>query len=248
MAAFLLIPLVSQAAIVPVTIANNAFTPSDVTVAPGDVVRWTWIDGTHSTTSDTALWDSGVFSPPRIFDFAFGAIGDFRYYCSLHGAPGGIGMSGIVRVRTPTPTPTPTTTPTATRTPTATPVPTPQAFHSVTPCRVVDTRNAPSPVGGPALEAGAERLFPFAGECGIPPAARSVSINITVTGPTAAGHLTIYPGGKAAPLVSSINYNSGQTRANSAIVALGNGGTLAVVNGQASGTVHFIADMNGWFE
>lgn len=254
MVAFLLIPLVGQAAIVPVSIVNNTFDPADVTILPGDTVRWTWVNGSHSTTSDTSLWDSGVFSPPFVFDFTFGAVGDFRYYCSVHGAPSGVGMSGIVRVRTPTLTPTPTTTPsptmtpTATRTPTATPIPTPQAFHSAAPCRVVDTRNADGPVGGPALQAGAERAFPFRGQCGIPATARSVSINVTVTASTAPGHLRIYPGGTAPPLVSAINYQTEQTRANNAIFVLGPNGALAVFCGQAAGTVHLIADVNGWFE
>jgi hypothetical protein len=93
-----------------------------------------------------------------------------------------------------------------------------------------------------------ERIFTIAGQCGIPTSAKTVSFNITVTGPTAQGHLTLYPGGEAVPLFSSINYRSGQTRANNAIVRLGNGGTLAVFSGQATGTVHFIADVNGWFE
>ena len=254
MAALFLLAAAVQAVIVPVSIVNDTFDPSDVTIQPGDTVRWTWVNGTHSTTSDTNLWDSTVQSPPFTFDFIFPTAGDFRYYCSLHGAPGGVGMSGIVRVQSPTATPTQTQTPTATPTPTVTPTPTitpirtPEAFHSVSPCRVADTRDTPGLFGGPALAAGAARNFTIAGRCGIPVTAKSVSFNITITQPTSPGHITLYPAGKSIPLVSNLNFQTGQTRANNAIVKLGAGGAIGVSNGQGAGTVHFIADVNGWFE
>ena len=58
----------------------------------------------------------------------------------------------------------------------------------MTPCRVLDTRNANGPLGGPALNgSGAQRLFTIAGTCGIPASARSVSANLTVTQQAAAG-------------------------------------------------------------
>ena len=122
------------------------------------------------------------------------------------------------------------------------------AFHTLTPCRVADTRDPDGPWGGPALAAGAERLFTIAGRCAVPATARSVSLNVTVTQPTAAGHLTLYPGGTPPPIVSALNYGAGQTRGNNAIVALGADGSLAVTCGQSSGTTHMILDVNGYFE
>lgn len=86
------------------------------------------------------------------------------------------------------------------------------------------------------------------GRCGIPACARAISLNATVTGPTEAGHLALYPGGTALPLVSALNYGAGQTRANNVLAPLGPGGSLNVFCGQASGTVHFILDVNGYFE
>jgi hypothetical protein len=52
------------------------------------------------------------------------------------------------------------------------------------------------------------------------------------------------------PLVSTINYGAGQTRSNNAVVSLSGGfvGRLAVKVGQASGTVHVILDVVGYFE
>jgi plastocyanin len=232
-----------------VSISNNMFINSDITIAVGDTVRWTWVNGQHSTTSDTpGLWDSGLLMNPSTFDHVFGSAGDFRYYCTAHGFPGGIGMSGIVRVQGATPTPTATATATITPTPTVTPIRTPEAFHSVAPCRVVDTREPAGPHGGPALAAGASRNFTIAGQCGIPATARSVSFNITITAPTSLGHITLFPAGQPIPLVSNVNFQAGQTRANNAIVKLGTGGAIGVSNGQGTGTVHFIADVNGYFE
>ncbi|HTO87963.1 MAG TPA: choice-of-anchor tandem repeat GloVer-containing protein [Thermoanaerobaculia bacterium] len=121
-------------------------------------------------------------------------------------------------------------------------------FYTLTPCRVLDTRNAAAPLGGPALAAGADRIFPLAGTCGIPADARSVSLNVTITQPTAAGDLRLFPGGAALPLVSTINYRLGETRANNAIATLGPSGGLDVWCDQTSGTVHLIIDVNGYFQ
>jgi uncharacterized protein (DUF1800 family) len=121
-------------------------------------------------------------------------------------------------------------------------------FYTVPPCRVADTRNPFGPYGAPSLAAGAIRTYNVAGQCGLPPTAAAVSINIVVTGATAPGHLRVYPGGTAVPLVSSINYAAGATRANNMVVGLGAGGTMAVYSGQATGTTDFIFDINGYFD
>jgi len=149
---------------------------------------------------------------------------------------------------TPTPTRTPTSTPTPTPTRTATPNPLARSFFTLAPCRVIDTRGAPGPLGGPALAAGATRNFVLAGTCGIPASAKVVSINVTVTEPTAAGDLRLFAGGAPLPLVSTINYRAMQTRANNAVVTLGASGDIAVLSDQASGTVQFILDVDGYFQ
>lgn len=61
-------------------------------------------------------------------------------------------------------------------------------------------------------------------------------------------YLTLYPTGTPLPLLPAINYRAGRTRANNAIVFLGPAGYLAVRCGQPSGTLHFIFDVNGYFE
>ena len=73
-------------------------------------------------------------------------------------------------------------------------------------------------------------------------------MTLAVTQPTAAGDLRLYPGGAPLPLASSINYTAGQTRANNAVPSLGASGQLAIRCDQASGTVHAILDVTGYFE
>jgi hypothetical protein len=124
----------------------------------------------------------------------------------------------------------------------------PGKFFTVTPCRVVDTRDAAGPWGGPALAGGAERIFTIAGRCAIPSGARAVSLNVTVVQPTTSGYFSLYPGGTPLPLVSALNYAVGQIKANNAITPLSEAGTLAVFCGQGSGTAHLLIDVNGYFE
>ena len=109
------------------------------------------------------------------------------------------------------------------------------SFYTLSPCRLVDTRAA----DGPAIAPGAVRTFTLAGACGLPPGARSVSLNVTVVAGSGPGNVVVYPGDLAAPLASTLNFAAGQTRANFAIVGLAtNGaGTIAVKN-RASADVH----------
>ena len=120
------------------------------------------------------------------------------------------------------------------------------SFYTVSPCRLVDTRNAAGPVGGPELTAGASRVFPIAGYCGIPAGATAVSLNITVVDPPVVGNVALYPAGITPPATSTVNYVAGITRANNAIVLLNNGQLEAICR-QVSGTLHVVIDVNGYF-
>jgi uncharacterized repeat protein (TIGR01451 family) len=121
-------------------------------------------------------------------------------------------------------------------------------FHTLTPCRLFDTRNPAS--GGPfPLEAGSIRaLAPYLSDCGVPATAQAVAVNVTVTEPTATGNLRLYPAGLPVPSVSTLNYWAGQTRGNNAVVSLNHNHAFAVRVGQPSGTVHVIIDVFGYFE
>jgi hypothetical protein len=124
----------------------------------------------------------------------------------------------------------------------------PGNFFSLTPCRVLDTRDPAGPWGGPALAANQSRSFTLAGRCAIPASARAVSVNLTVTQPWAQGNLRLHPADQPVPLASSLNYVAGQTRANNAVVGLSQAGALAVRCTQAAGTAHAVLDVTGYFE
>jgi hypothetical protein len=122
----------------------------------------------------------------------------------------------------------------------------PLQFFTLAPCRILDTRNASGPLGGPALAANAARTFASAGICGIPKTARALSVNIAVTGGSAAGDIRLFPGGTAAPVASTINFNPGRTLANNAVLSLGGGNFTALLD--SAGPVHLIVDVNGYFQ
>jgi hypothetical protein len=121
-------------------------------------------------------------------------------------------------------------------------------FYTLAPCRVVDTRNANGPWGGPALSANADRVFTLGGRCGIPTTAKAAATNLSVTQPSTAGGLRLYPAGSVLPLATSINYRAGQTKANNNVAPLGSGGTLGVHCDQESGAVQVIIDVTGYFQ
>jgi len=131
------------------------------------------------------------------------------------------------------------------------PLPPPPAssFYTLTPCRVIDTRNPIGPYGGSALSSDGTRVFALAGQCGLLSSATAVAVNIAVTQPTnGPGFLTLYPAGQPRSLASSINFRAGQTRANNAILALSGSGALSVYCFQGAGTTHLILDVTGYFQ
>ncbi|HEX5855475.1 MAG TPA: hypothetical protein VFZ57_07625, partial [Thermoanaerobaculia bacterium] len=96
-------------------------------------------------------------------------------------------------------------------------------FHGVTPCRLIDTRNASGPLGGPSLGVAGQRTFVATNTCGIPAGAVAISSNVTVVNPAAQGDLIAFPG-IAAPLASTISFRAGKTRANNSMVYLASDG------------------------
>jgi uncharacterized repeat protein (TIGR01451 family) len=123
----------------------------------------------------------------------------------------------------------------------------PGSYYTLTPCRLVDTRNPPGPLGGPALVAGQNRTFQATGSCGIPANATAVFVNTTVVSPTATGNLRIFPTGAPVPQVSALNYSAGQVRGNNGIYVLDASGRFDIRCTQASGTADVIVDVVGYF-
>jgi plastocyanin len=77
------------------SLGSGAYVASPVTIAPGGTVRWTNDDTiAHTTTSNTAVWNSGNVSPGAHFDVTFPTAGTFAYHCAIHS-----GMTGTVIVQ-----------------------------------------------------------------------------------------------------------------------------------------------------
>jgi lysyl endopeptidase len=125
------------------------------------------------------------------------------------------------------------------------PAPT-RGMYAISPCRLVDTRNPTSALGGPALAASSTRTFALAGSCSVPATATALAVNLTAVDATAPGHLKAYAAGTTPPATSVINFVPGVTRANNAILVVDANGAIQVENGSA-GTVNFILDVVGYF-
>jgi len=129
----------------------------------------------------------------------------------------------------------------------------PLPFVAITPCRLMDTRNAgqTGPFGPPSLGVDATRNIPVPTHpvcTGIPATAGAYSLNFTVTntGSNPFGFLKVWPQGTTEPNVSTLNWNTGgATVANAAIVPAGTGGGITVKSGNASSDV--IIDINGYY-
>lgn len=84
-----------------IQVVDNDFTPSLVGVKPGESVTWT---SSGANPHNVHFEDGGLIAPlppipgPWTTSRTFAAAGAYRYYCDIHGAPGGQGMSGIVFV------------------------------------------------------------------------------------------------------------------------------------------------------
>jgi hypothetical protein len=123
-------------------------------------------------------------------------------------------------------------------------------FHTLTPCRILDTRVATGPTSGAPLAAGQRYLFTTTGgSCGVPSGAVAIVSNLTVVNSTAAGELKVMAGSLTSTNTSAISFGLSRARANNAIVQLATdgSGTISVINNSA-GTVHFILDVNGYFQ
>ncbi|MEZ5205715.1 MAG: hypothetical protein R2690_01745 [Acidimicrobiales bacterium] len=118
-------------------------------------------------------------------------------------------------------------------------------FTPVVPARILDSRNGLGAQTTPWPAAPTSRTVKVGGLGGVPATASAVALNVTVTGPTAPSHLTIWPTGQAMPTASNLNFVAGQTVPNHVVVKLGSGGSLNVLNN--SGNAHVIVDVVGWY-
>jgi hypothetical protein len=117
-------------------------------------------------------------------------------------------------------------------------------FTPLTPARILDTR-----FGGYLLN---QQAIPVqvAGQGGVPAMSdlappNAVVANVTVTEPTQASYLTLWPDTFTQPVASDLNFSANQTIPSLVVVGLSASGVMDVYN--AAGCTHLIVDVIGYY-
>ena len=128
-------------------------------------------------------------------------------------------------------------------------LPSDSSFTPVVPARLADTRPGAATVDG--RFAGDGNIAPggvfevaVAGRHNLPGDAAAAAVNVTVTAPAAAGHVSVWPCADPLPNVSTLNYAAGATVANAALVELSATGTVCVYSRSAT---DLVVDVSGYF-
>jgi hypothetical protein len=123
----------------------------------------------------------------------------------------------------------------------------PLDFHTLPPCRLLDTRQPYGAAGGPALPVTIPRVFVAKNLCGIPPTAKALAVNLTVVNPPGSGYVRLFPGNSDPTTTSAVTYSTGQTRSNNAVVPLSSSGSGAISLQSSTPGVHVVLDVMGYF-
>jgi plastocyanin len=68
-----------------VKIVDFAFKPKAISVSKGTKVKWVNKGAvSHTSTSNSGLWNSGVIAPGGTFSHVFKKAGTFKYHCTIH--------------------------------------------------------------------------------------------------------------------------------------------------------------------
>lgn len=120
------------------------------------------------------------------------------------------------------------------------------AYTPITATRILDTRNG---TGAPQAPLGANGglAVQVAGVAGVPSDVSAVAVNLAVTGSTATGSVQAYTDYWGMGSTANIDYNTGQTISNAAIIPVSSDGKIRLYN-TSTGTVQAILDVQGYFE
>lgn len=113
-------------------------------------------------------------------------------------------------------------------------------YVPLSPYRILDTRLTGNPLGAEGA-----RDMTVAGVDKVAADAVAVVLNITVTAPSTASRVTVYPAGTSTPTIANLSFSSGETAANLTVVPIGAGGQVTISN--ATGTVQVAVDLEGYF-
>ncbi|MCA4133049.1 carboxypeptidase regulatory-like domain-containing protein [Arthrobacter sp. M4] len=160
---------------------------------------------------------------PGIGSMYLGDTRDATAARSFAAAPGALTEVGVISYAPPAPTPS-----------------LPGLAVSIPPTRFLDTRNTAKVGPGGSVS------FTIAGANGVPADASAVVMNITVTEPSSFGFVTAHASGTPKPNASNLNYATGQTVPNLAVVPIGADGKVTLSN-TSSGSVQLIADVAAYY-
>jgi len=83
-----------------VELSGFTFSPTVVTITPGQTVTWVRRSGFHNVAADDGSYRSGAVSDSwQTFSHTFTDVGESLFHCEAHGGPGGVGMAGKVVVQ-----------------------------------------------------------------------------------------------------------------------------------------------------
>ncbi|MEQ9163119.1 MAG: hypothetical protein RLN74_10445, partial [Ilumatobacter fluminis] len=126
----------------------------------------------------------------------------------------------------------------------------PSAFVPLVPARLLETRSGSGDATVDHRFEGQGRVgadgvveLVVAGRGGVPVDAEAVMLNVTVVGPSGAGHATVYPCGVSRPLASNLNYLAGVAVPNAVLAKVGVGGKVCV---HTHAETHLVVDVNGY--
>ncbi len=114
-------------------------------------------------------------------------------------------------------------------------------YNAITPFRLLDTRKTHR------MKPDSMLPIQIAGVGAIPTTGvDAVILNVTSVNPSGAAYVVLYPGGGNRPLVSTTQFQHGETRAGRVIVGVGSDGKVDLYNSPFSAT-DVVVDIAGWF-
>jgi len=111
------------------------------------------------------------------------------------------------------------------------------SLYSVSPCRVLDTRQGQGPFSGEMA------VNVIGSPCAPPSQAQAYVLNATVVPQGSLGYLTLWPDGGSQPNVSTLNAYDGAITSNMAVVPTSNG----EIDAYTSGSTDLILDISSYF-
>lgn len=118
-------------------------------------------------------------------------------------------------------------------------------FMPLPPARLFDTRDGTGVRQG-RVQAGQPLRVDPRGRHGVPSQdVSAIVLNVTVTGASAAGYVTVFPSGASVPQASNLNYGLGQTVPNLVTATLGDDGRISLFAN--AGAPHLIGDIAGYY-